>query len=218
MNTTAFGPPSWRMMGFVAAGFDMNDTPVELKKRQYATFFRSLGDVLSCRYCRESYKVFFDSLDIDKYMELPNYGLLRFCYDLKNLVNNKLVKQEEKALKEEFKKLSKTLSPNDPKFWEQLREKAHKICYTKPAPAFEEYVDEIMKHRAGCSAKMKTCRAPVPAQFPSLPEIDHSKLERDGPTDADLYKNGGKRKRSLKQRKSTSRKRKSLKHSRRRRA
>ena len=160
MNSTVFGKSAWTYMFMVAAGYRLNETAKEIKDPIYKQFFETLGQTIPCRYCRESYAIFYKWLDIQKYMDKDSdeEGLIRFVYDLKNLVSDKLKKQERTALQEAFNELSKTKSRDDPAFWEIMREKAHKICYTKPAPPIAEVVKDIMQHKVGCSAKMKTCR------------------------------------------------------------
>ncbi len=160
MNTTAFGPPGWRFMFFVAFGYDLNETPKNIKNIHYKKFFKSIGNVLCCKYCRASYSIFYDKLNINDYFLLPEYGLVKFVYDLKELVNNKLRKQERKALKKEYIKLKNKNMP-DSKLWDMLREKSQKICYTKPTPTFESVVEDLKMYKAGCSSGMKTCRKPL---------------------------------------------------------
>ena len=160
MNTSSFGPCGWQFMFFVAAGYDMNETPKIEKDKQYKHFFKSIGDCLPCKYCRQSYGIFYEKLKIEEYMKMPSCGLIKFVYDLKQLVNQKLWVQETKALQNEFNNLKETYNNDDPKMWEIMREKAQKICYTKPAPEFDKVIDDLMKHRAGCSDHMKSCRIP----------------------------------------------------------
>lgn len=194
MQSGAFGKPGWDYMFYCAAGYDLNKTPKKIKDPQYKTFFEAIGYTIPCIFCRQSYEKFFASLDIQRYMDMPSCGLIRFVYDLKNLVNDKLKVQERKALQEEFQKLAKTISPSDENFWKEMRDKCHKICYTKPAPPFQEVVDNLMKHRAGCSEKMKSCRDPlkVDPTFPKIPDISTFNLDREGPSDREIYKLGGK--------------------------
>lgn len=190
MNSSSFGPPGWSYMFYVAAGYDLNETPKNIKDKQYETFFRSIGATIPCRYCRDSYGKFFDSLEIYRYMNLPSCGLIRFVYDLKNLVSNKLTNQEDKALQEEYQKLSQVKSPEDPEFWKIFRQKAHKICYTKPAPEFDKVVEDLMKHRAGCSAHMKTCRDPLNVKYPAPPQHKILDPNVSGILDRETYSGG----------------------------
>ena len=105
MNTSSFGPCGWQFMFFVAAGYDMNETPKIEKDKQYKHFFKSIGDCLPCKYCRQSYGIFYEKLKIEEYMKMPSCGLIKFVYDLKQLVNQKLWVQETKALQNEFNNL-----------------------------------------------------------------------------------------------------------------
>ncbi len=189
MNSSAFGPSLWQGMFFVAAGYDVNETPKAIKDSKYKQYFKSIGDVLPCRYCRESYEKFYDSMDIQKYMDLPSCGLIRFVYDLKNLVNTKLVTQENQALDKEYRKLLETYAPSDPAVAVAMKAAKERICYTKPAPPFEDVVANLLKHRVGCSAELKTCRAPLAKDtnsFPSPPSMPD--LVTNATSDATLYR------------------------------
>jgi hypothetical protein len=206
MNTSEWGKPFWRALFFAAAGYDLNETPRPLKDKQYENFFRSIGDVLPCRYCRLSYKEFFEALGFKRYTQLPSCGIVRFVYDMKNMVNNKLWTQEEKALRNEYDQLRLQTSPEAPEFWKSMREKAQKICYTKSPPAFENLVKELYQHRATCSAHMKTCRkaaevvgAPLPVDIPD-PNVT-------GMMDRDAYSGGKRRRKKTTARRKTSRRR-----------
>ena len=154
MDTKAFGKPLWNAMFFVAAGYDLNKTPKNIKDQQYINFFKSIGDVLPCIYCRQSYKDFFRELDITKYLDEEN-GLMKFNYDLKNKVSNKLINQENKEAIKCYKKIPFESLSDDEKA-KYLR-KISKIYYTKDQPPFSEVVQEYMKHKAKCSSKTKTC-------------------------------------------------------------
>jgi hypothetical protein len=154
MNSVAFGPPTWRAMFFIAAGYDVNPTPKKIKDPQYEMFFRSLGGVLPCKFCRDSYKQFYEELDINKYFG-KRCGLMRFVYDMKNKVNEKLIKQEQLLLQEKRQELKKAITQKEK---DKIKLEMKKIKYTKPAPPFDEVVAEYEKHRAGCSKKLKSCR------------------------------------------------------------
>lgn len=162
MQSSKWGNCTWDAMFYIAAGYDLNTTTQPEKDKQYKAFFKSLGNVLPCRFCRDSYRNFYAALDIDKYMSMPSCGLIKYVYDLKNLVNEKLISQEKKALKQIFHELAQKHGGIDSDdFWEDYREKAHKVCYTKSAPPFMDVVTNLLQHRAECSKQMKTCRNPA---------------------------------------------------------
>ena len=172
MDTSVWGVVGWKFLFYVAAGYDLNETPKGTKDPQYKQFFKSAGHVLPCKYCRDSYEKFFASLDIANYMKLPSCGLIRFVYDLKNLVSDKLRAQERAALQKEFTELRQSKHEDDPEFWEIMRQKGHKICYTKPAPPFDTVVTEILAAKAGCSAHLKSCRKPLlDENYPTPPPL-----------------------------------------------
>ena len=179
----------------------MNETPKHIKDKQYKDFFRSIGDVLACKFCRQSYKVFFDALNIDRYLQMPSCGLIKFYYDLRQLINGKLEKQERKALHDAFEQLKQEYPNQNEEFWEKFREKAQKICYTKPAPSFDSVVKELYSHRAGCSTHMKTCRKDA-ISFPAIPSGPIPDPNATGVLDRDTY-SGGKQKRKSTRRKSS---------------
>jgi hypothetical protein len=218
MNTQAFGKCTWESMFFMAAGYDLNETPRAEKDPQYFNFFKSIGDVLPCVYCRRSYKAFFEELNMYKYFD-KECGVMKFVYDLKNKVNDKLLDQEFKAAVERYNLLKdqdSSLSQKD--LGHELRNLA-KIFYTKDAPSFEEIVADYQKHQAKCSSKMKTCRkegaSPLGSHSVSkiitVPQSSYiTNHERLPLTDTIRYSTGGavkrKRKSSLRKR---SKKRKS---------
>lgn len=166
MQTSKWGKPGWETMFYVAAGYELNDLPQHVKGPQYKRFFQSMGSVLPCKYCRDSYVDFFQELDFDEYLT-RRCGCIQFVYDMKRKVNEKLRLQEQRALKIEYDKLSSTLSTDDPRFWENMQRIAHKICYTKPDPPLAEVIENLSKCKAQCSANMKTCRDPLVVNEPS---------------------------------------------------
>jgi hypothetical protein len=90
MDTKAWGPPMWDSLFHIALGFDLN--PSKIKVGSYKAFFGSLADVLPCKYCRASLHEFLGIIRFTDYAA-QRYGAMRFVYDLKNMVNAKLVSQ-----------------------------------------------------------------------------------------------------------------------------
>lgn len=196
MDTKVWGKSSWSMLFFVAAGYELNTEPHHIKDPHYYNFFKEVGFVLGCRYCRDSYKIFFEELDIKKYFH-EKCGLMRFVYELKEKVNNKLKTQEYEAAIEQYGELKQHEAfLSKQQIATKLRE-ISKIFYTKDTPPFKEVVDEYMKHQAQCSSKMKTCRKgalgsdPTPIVPITVPDVRPENI-----TDTMYYKGvtGGKKK------------------------
>lgn len=83
MNTSVWGPPSWR----VWHGLAQHAPPADME-----AFAEALGPTLPCRFCRDSYRDF--RLQLGPVTQDPP----RYAFDLHNLVNRKLRHQEYDAL------------------------------------------------------------------------------------------------------------------------
>lgn len=90
MITKIWGPPLWISLHCITFGYPIE--PTLEQKMNYKIFLEKVGDVLPCRFCRESYKKFIteeDTLLNDD--SLKNRATLtKWLYDLHNKVNNKL--------------------------------------------------------------------------------------------------------------------------------
>jgi hypothetical protein len=88
--TKVWGSAGWTFNHCVTFGYPID--PTEEQKKQYKQYFTSLGDVLPCKYCRESYKKFItegESALTDNVLE-NRKTLTMWFYRVHNTVNNKL--------------------------------------------------------------------------------------------------------------------------------
>ena len=88
--TKIWGPPLWTSLHCITFGYPIEPTPEQ--KINYKIFLEKVGDVLPCKFCRDSYKKFINEPDtlLDD-NALKNRGsLTKWLYDLHNKVNNKL--------------------------------------------------------------------------------------------------------------------------------
>lgn len=90
MITKIWGPSLWISLHTITFGYPIN--PTLQQKRMYKNFFISLGDILPCKYCRESYKQFiitgYTTLSDEIFDNRTN--LTKWLFYLHNKVNNKL--------------------------------------------------------------------------------------------------------------------------------
>ena len=88
--TKVWGEPAWTFNHAVTFGYPIN--PTEQQKTEYKNYFFSLGDVLPCRYCRESYKEFITKGKYALTNEIlaGRDTLTRWLYDIHEEVNKKL--------------------------------------------------------------------------------------------------------------------------------
>ncbi|QTF49520.1 thiol oxidoreductase E10R [Acanthamoeba polyphaga mimivirus] len=88
--TKIWGTAGWTFNHAVTFGYPLNPTSDD--KRRYKNYFISLGDVLPCRLCRESYKKFITTGKTALTNEVlrNRHTLTKWFYDVHNAVNNKL--------------------------------------------------------------------------------------------------------------------------------
>lgn len=88
--TSIWGPHEWE--GFHAKTFGYPINPDDETKQKYLNYFTSLGDVLPCRYCRESYKKFIkkEPTKLDMNTMKSRETLTRWGLALHDAVNKKL--------------------------------------------------------------------------------------------------------------------------------
>lgn len=143
MQTKAFGPDMWRSMFMIASNYpvtiDIKNKKHLKNKRYNKDFFTGIGNVLPCKFCRRSYKVFLKELPIKNFLN-GRRDLMFWLYLIKDKVNKKLINQEKDNLKKYGIKSTFKTTPSPP---------FKKIC---------KYYD---KFRASCSDKTKTCSSPT---------------------------------------------------------
>jgi len=134
MQTRVWGPAGWLFLHSIAQNYPWK--PTDEQKQNYLNFFTLTGNVLPCRYCRESYQQFIKEsdtkLDISKLKS--RFTLVKWLYDIHNKVNKKLGINCKDSLKQVWDK------------YESFRSK----CTKSP-----EIVEKIKK---GCLDPMKGFR------------------------------------------------------------
>ena len=88
MQTSKWGPPTWATVHTIAHNYN----PEIHDPRDYKEFYRLLGKVLPCKYCRKSYQGFFKELPIDNYLGCQK-DMAYWMYLMHNKVNEKLRNQ-----------------------------------------------------------------------------------------------------------------------------
>lgn len=88
--TKIWGGPGWTFNHSVTFGYPLK--PTDEDKIKYKNYFISLGDVLPCKYCRDSYQKFISTGDTaltDDVLE-NRESLTKWFYRVHEAVNNKL--------------------------------------------------------------------------------------------------------------------------------
>jgi hypothetical protein len=94
-NPDVFGPPFWFVMHIVAHNFPVDHRATPATSRKYMRFYRSIGDVLPCRKCREHYRMHLKGATCRE-ISLENFkdrdSIIRWVHGLHNCVNRHLSK------------------------------------------------------------------------------------------------------------------------------
>ena len=88
--TKIWGPPAWDFLHSVTFGYPLE--PTNEQKKWYRDFFVKVGDILPCKYCRDSYKMFIKTGESKLTDESMNNRktFTKWFYLLHNRVNEKL--------------------------------------------------------------------------------------------------------------------------------
>jgi hypothetical protein len=93
MLTKVWGPPLWVGLHAITFGYpaeiDESNQEHITRRESYYRFFELIGDVLPCKYCRQSYKVFFTELNPRPFMS-KRQDIVRWLYLIHEKVNDKL--------------------------------------------------------------------------------------------------------------------------------
>jgi hypothetical protein len=138
MKTSFWGPHMWTSMFSIIHVYpikiNFNDKIHINKQKQYYNFFKSLCVLLPCSFCRESYCFFWKKYKIKKHMK-SRESLFLWLYNLKRLVNRKLMIQEKQKLSLMLEsKLSAKINLNYQYFKIDLSKKKLICIYKEPLP------------------------------------------------------------------------------------
>jgi hypothetical protein len=163
LSTKHWGPSGWNFLFSCIMGA----YPVKLTKckedqqikKHFEQLFSNLAYVMPCIFCRESYKLFYKELPIKPFLK-GRIELMFWLYLIRDKVNQKLIKQEQKCYNDEKKKLKKQFKKgliNEEEYYSQVKDFKNNSFVTLQSPPFKEVLDKYENIRAKCYAKAKKC-------------------------------------------------------------
>jgi hypothetical protein len=154
MQTRVWGPAGWLFLHCIAQNYPHK--PDQDKKISYFNFFNLVGQVLPCRYCRESYQDFIKEEGTCLNMDVleSRETLSKWLYTIHNKVNKKLGVSEVPSFKEVWDR------------YESFRSK----CTKSP-----EVVKKIKK---GCTDPLKGFKKECIIQIKDVRETSFGKSSR----------------------------------------
>ena len=90
MDPAFWGRSAWQYLHTLTFNYPMN--PTKDDKLKYYNHFKSLGDMLPCPSCAESYKIYFKYIPITDYLN-DTHGVTFWLYFIHYVVNKKLGKE-----------------------------------------------------------------------------------------------------------------------------
>jgi hypothetical protein len=90
MDPNFWGKSAWQYLHSLTFNYPSN--PTKEDKLKYYNHFKSLGDMLPCPSCSESYKIYFKYIPITDYLN-DIHGVTFWLYIIHYVVNKKLSKE-----------------------------------------------------------------------------------------------------------------------------
>ena len=91
MLTDVWGPPFWHFLHIIS--FNYATVPTEKQKKDFYNYFKSLENILPCKYCRENYSKNLKSTHFSKQVFKNRDSLSHWVYKLHNHINSMLGKK-----------------------------------------------------------------------------------------------------------------------------
>ena len=91
MLTTVWGPSLWHSLHTISFNYPVN--PTQQEKVQYLSFFKNLGHILPCKYCRDNYKNNLKKIKLNMNVMKNRDNFSKWLYDLHEEINTMLGKK-----------------------------------------------------------------------------------------------------------------------------
>jgi hypothetical protein len=91
MQTSKWGPSAWEYLHTLT--FNYPEKPTDDNKKYYYELFDNLKYTLPCKFCRESFSIFFKYININDYLN-DRMGITYWLFTIHNIVNYKLNKKK----------------------------------------------------------------------------------------------------------------------------
>jgi len=140
MNVNNWGPGGWTFNHNITFNYPEEPTPED--KIKYKNYFTILGEMLPCKYCRDSYKIYIKYMPIDNFLD-SREGLSYWFYRMHNLVNFKVFKDcvsfKDCVTKFESMRAKCGIINKD-------KDKKYKSCQRIKGEINEEYINEYVNY------------------------------------------------------------------------
>ena len=91
MLTSVWGPSMWFTLHIISFNYPVN--PTKEQKKDYFNFFKNLGNILPCSYCRKNFKKNIKTVKLDMNVMKNRKSVSLWLYNLHNEINKMLNKK-----------------------------------------------------------------------------------------------------------------------------
>lgn len=164
VRTTSWGGPLWHALFCMAVNYE--DHPSPNKKSIYLNYFDLLGHMLPCHFCREYYEQCITFvLPLKHFLDDPKmkYPVVYWLYLLKDLVNQKLIRQEAECYAQQSLKIEQDLTLSKRAKTVKKQDLKDRIFYTEPSPPFDDILAFYLSMKSTCESNdinksLQSCR------------------------------------------------------------
>ena len=82
MNVNKWGPGGWIFLHTITFNYPLEPSESDKKKNKF--FFNSIGNMLPCKYCRESYQIYIKYIPVEMFLD-SREGLCFWLYKIHEL-------------------------------------------------------------------------------------------------------------------------------------
>jgi len=151
IQTNVWGPPGWMFLHSVAQNYPWK--PTAEKRESYLKFFKTVGEVLPCGKCRDSYLSYITTKGTGTYLDYSKlkdrFTCTKWLYDVHSKVNEALGKKNEQ-FKDVWNRYESYRSKCNNK------EKQHKIGCIDPMYGFRKKCKIEVVSFGTCESKNNT--------------------------------------------------------------
>ena len=95
MVTSIWGPAMWHTLHTISFNYPVNPTTQD--KNNYMKFFKSIGNILPCKYCRDNFKKNLETIKLTKETMKNRQSVSKWVYNLHNHINKMTGKSHYKT-------------------------------------------------------------------------------------------------------------------------
>ena len=142
MNVNKWGPGGWDFLHSITFNYPLEDEVESVHLENYRDFFKSLGNMLPCKYCRESYLIYYKYIPIDKFLD-SREGVVYWLYKIHELINEKIFKPNA-SLEDIVRKYEDMRAKCGKMSRDGDKDKQYKTCQAKPNLIDQEYLTNFL--------------------------------------------------------------------------